>query len=259
MITGGSSGIGYGISEKFAEEGCRLLWVSLFADELSEARDNLLKKYPNTEVHTLAKDLSKRPAALEMYNWARTIAPVDVLINNAGFGSYGYLQETDMDRELSMIELNAISPYLSTRYFLNDMLERDSGTIINISSNSSFETVPKLLTYSSTKAFVKHFSRGLQEELKMQKSSVKVITVCPAAIKDTKFKEAGQMKGVVTFEGGLVTTTKDEVVSDIWRAYKKGKEFMVTGRSMRWLYYTLNSLIPFSIKMYLTKKESSRK
>jgi len=155
-----------------------------------------------------------------------------------------------------MINLNITNLYLCTRYFLNDMIKRDRGTIINISSNSSFETVPKLLTYSSTKAFVKHFSRGLSEELKMQKSKVKVITICPAALRDTNFKKAGKMENVRTFDNGLATTTKEEAVSDIWKAFKKGTTFQITGRRMRWLY-PLYSIMPFRMIMFLTKRESS--
>ncbi len=256
LITGGSSGIGFGLSRKFAKEGYRLLWVSKPEYELAKAKEKILSEFPNAEIYTLAKDLSDQSAAKEVHNWAKQIGQVDVLVNNAGFGTYGFLQDIDIHREIDMINLNVLTLYSLTRYFLDDMLKRDQGTIINISSNSSFETVPRLLTYSSTKAFVKHFSRGLSEELKMQGSKVKVITICPAAIRNTGFKKVGKMENVRTFNAGLATTTVEEVVSDIWRAFKKGKSFLITGWRMRWLY-PLYGIMPFRMIMFLTKRESS--
>jgi short-subunit dehydrogenase len=257
LITGGSSGIGLGLSRRFASDGYRLLWVAKPKEELHKSKSKLENEYPNVEIHTLSKDLTTRDASSDVHEWAKQFGKIDVLINNAGFGTYGFLQEIEIDRELSMIDLNITALYLLTRYFLNDMMERNSGTIINISSNSSFETVPKLLTYSSTKAFVKHFSRGLNEELKMQNSNVRVLTICPAAIRDTNFKVAGGMHDVRTFGDGMVTTTVDEVVSDIYKAFKKGKSFQITGWKMR-LLHKFYSITPFWLTMFLTKRESSK-
>jgi len=258
LITGGSSGIGLGLSKKFASEGYRILWASLLEDELEMSKIAVQKEFPSVSIDSITIDLSRTEAPRKVYEWSKPFGQVDVLINNAGFGTYGYVNEIDMKRELDMINLNVLALYKLTRLFLNDMLSRNSGTIINISSNSSFETVPRLLTYSSTKAFVKHFTRGLSEELKMQKSSVKAITICPAAIKDTAFKSSGDMETVTTFNEGLATTTRDEVVNDVWKAFKKGQSFRVTGWKMRWLY-AFNSLVPYSLYMYLTRRETEQK
>ena len=254
LITGGSSGIGFGLSKKFAAEGYELLWIALSESEIESSKKELQADYPTCNIHSLTQDLSHSDACQKVYDWAKSIGEVDVVINNAGFGNHGYFNQIPLEKELAVIDVNLKALFLLTRYFLDDMISRNKGTIINISSNSSFETVPRMLTYSSTKAFVKHFSRGLNEELKMQGSDVKVITICPAAISDTNFRKVNDMDSVKTFDG-LATTTTKEVVNDTWRAFQNGKSFQISGWKMRWLY-KLYGFMPFGLIMFLTKRET---
>jgi len=252
LITGGSSGIGYEISIHFGRAGYRILWVSKPQEELTQAADNLKAILPEVELHLLAKDLSKPAASRETYEWAKQIAAIDVLINNAGFGTYGFLPTTEMEKELAMIRLNVLAVYQLTRLFLDDMMAKDAGTIINISSNSSFQPVARMITYASTKAFITHFSRGLQEELVLQGSKVRVMTVCPAAITDTPFSK--DMKGVKTFTG-LAYTTAAEVARDVWHGFKKVKTCQVSGYKMRFLY-AIRNWVPYALQQYLTRRET---
>ena len=137
LITGGSSGIGYTISRHFAADGYRILWVSLLEQELREAREKLQSEYPDCEVQLLTQDLSEENGAQIVYDWCKAHQyQVDVLINNAGFGTFGFLQDISEERELAMIQLNVLNLYKMCRRFLPDMLQRNAGTIINISSNS---------------------------------------------------------------------------------------------------------------------------
>lgn len=254
LITGGSSGIGYTISRHFAADGYRILWVSLLEQELREAREKLQSEYPDCEVQLLTQDLSEENGAQIVYDWCQAHQyQVDVLINNAGFGTFGFLQDISEERELAMIQLNVLNLYKMCRRFLPDMLQRNAGTIINISSNSSFQPTPKLTTYSSTKSFVQHFSRGLNEELKIQKSKVKVICVCPSAIQDTQFKNSGNMEKVNTFTG-MASTTAAEVAKDVWRGFQSGKNFIVTGWKMRMLY-KIRNLVPYRLQQMVVRKE----
>lgn len=133
------------------------------------------------------------------------------------------------------------------------MIAINKGTIINISSNSSFQPTPKLSTYGTTKSFVNHFTRSVNEELKMQKSNVKVICVCPSAIKDTNFKKVGKMENVKTFNG-IAATTSEEVAKDVWNGFVKGKSFIVSGWKMR-ILYRVPGLIPYRIQQFLVRKE----
>lgn len=254
LITGGSSGLGYELSKYFASEHYELLWVSLSMEELTESSVRLKSSHPDTTIHTLTMDLSKDDGARHVYEWAEAIGSVDVLINNAGFGTYGYVNGQNIEKEIAMIQCNALSLYKLSRYFMSDMIAVDQGTIINISSNSSFHPVPRMNTYASTKAFVRHFSQGLTEEMKLMGSKVRVITVCPSAIQNTPFKDLEGMNRVKTFSG-LAYTTVEEVASDTWKGFKKGKDFIVSGKKMRALY-KISHLIPASIMTYLTNKET---
>lgn len=255
LITGGSSGIGFQVSRYFAKDGFHILWVSLVEDELREAKAKLEQEVKGVQVDYLQLDLSDTAAAYAVHKWVKDNNwTLDVLINNAGFGTFGYQQTIPMERELSMINLNVINLYQMNRLFLDDMLQRNEGVIINISSNSSFQPGARINTYASTKAFVTHFSRGLQEELEIQKSNVRVMTVCPSAIRDTPFKEASNMSRAKTFKG-MAFTTAAEVSSDIWKGYKSGKTFVVTGARMRF-FYAIRRLVPYSLQQYLVRKET---
>lgn len=256
LITGGSSGIGFEISKYFAKAGYQILWVSLLADELESAKSSLKKELPKVTIETLALDLAQSNAAQKTYDWVATNQwTIDVLINNAGFGTYGFANDISFEKEVTMIQLNVLNVFKLTRLFLKDMLERDAGTIINISSNTSFQPVPKMAAYAATKAFVKHYSESLTEELKALKSKVTVMTVCPAAIKDTKFKEAAKMQKVKTFEG-LAATTKEEVAKDVWTGFQKGKAFMASGARLRRLMW-LTGILPHSVVQFLLRQELS--
>lgn len=258
LITGGSSGIGFEMSKRFANDGYRLLWVSLFQTELDEAKAKFLNEFPNAKIHTLEKDLSIPTNSKSVYDWVKENGwTVDVLINNAGFGNYGFTNEIPLERELAAINLNIVNLFQLTRYFLNDMVAKDSGTIINISSNSSFQLTMRFNVYASTKAFVTHFTVGLTEELRMMKSKVKAITICPAAISDTAFRTKNGMQGVHTFDGLAFTTTK-EVADDVWKAFQKKKSFQVTGWKMRIIYATRN-FVPAGLMRILIKMETNKK
>jgi len=255
LITGGCGGVGYETTRLFARDGYTILWVALLEEELKSGHEKLQSAFPSVSLHYLQKDLSQSSAAQEVFEWVKSNNwKVDVLINNAGFATFGYQQNIPVERETAMIQLNVLNLYQMTRLFLDDFLTRNAGTIINVSSNSSFQPSVRINTYASTKAFVTHFSRGLSEELKMQNSNVRVMTVCPAAIKDTAFKKVAGMEKAKTFSGIAYTTAK-EVAKDIYNGYRKGKTFVITGAKMRFLYQ-VSKLIPYSIQQYVVRKET---
>ena len=258
LITGGSSGIGLEISKRFAQNGYAIFWVALWEEEVREAQKELFNQFPNTPLHYLIQDLSKPKGAQKVYEWVHSHKfNIDVLINNAGYATFGMSTNIPMEKEVNMIELNVLSVFKLTRFFLKDMQRQNKGTIINISSNTSLQPVPRMAAYAATKAFVAHYSQGLHEELKELGSSVKIITVCPSAIKDTKFKVAAKMEKVKTFDG-LIATTKAEVASDVWKAFREGRTYLLTGarhRNTRWL----SKILPKAVILQLMKAELSEK
>ncbi len=252
LITGGSSGIGFEMSRHFARNGFELFWVSHDSEELSNAKNDLEKEINGVVINTLQQDLTDFSGPDTVYEWTKN-EHVDVIINNAGFGTYGYVNEINTLQELKMIDLNIVALYKLTRYFLNDFIKRDDGTIINICSNSAFQPVPRMTTYAATKGFVYQFSRALQEEMDITGSEVRILTVCPAAIRDTPFK-SHLSKKVKTFEG-IAATTAEEVASDIWKAFRKNKTFIVSGKKMRRLY-NIRGLLPPALQRFLVRKET---
>ena len=258
LITGGSSGIGLEISKRFAENGYTIYWIALLEEEAQAAKKELLSELPKANIHYLIQDLSNDDGAQNTYDWMkRKQLKVSVLVNNAGFGTFGFANNIPLEKEITMIQLNVLSLFKLTRLFLDDMLDRDTGTIINISSNSSFLPVPKMAAYSASKAFIKQYSLSLEEELKMLNSKVRLITVCPAAIKDTQFKKVADMEKVKTFDG-IAATTKKEVAQDVWNGYSNGKSYIVSGARMRRMMW-ISSFLPRPIIKRLIKKELSEK
>jgi short-subunit dehydrogenase len=255
LITGGSSGIGLDISRLFAKEGFKLYWVSWSSEELSTAKNQLLKEFPACKIETFVQDLSRMDSAEAVLQWIESQdIQLDVLINNAGVGIHGLTKDNSIQKELGMIQLNVVTPYKLTRYFLNHFLAKNEGCIINISSNTSFQPVARMNTYASTKAFIKHFSMGLQEEMEILNSKVRIVTICPAAIKDTAFKVAANMEKAKTFSGIAVTTSK-EVAKDVWFAYKSGKNYRVTGWKMR-IMQVIRPIVPYGIQQAMVRKET---
>lgn len=238
LITGGSSGIGLALSYRFARAGYRLLWVGIDATEMQAASATFEQDHPTTLIDQFIIDLSQPTAAGQVHRWANDRGEaVDVLINNAGFGTSGYLPEIDREREQTMIRLNVSTLHeLSTR-FLEDMLARNSGHIINLASISAFQACPYLTTYAATKAFVKNFSEGLNYELKAKKSKVRVTAVCPPPVR-TGFAAAAKMEDSKLFDSWMVVTA-EQVANATFRAMQKGQSVVVPGRG----FSLLNSIV----------------
>lgn len=257
LITGGSSGIGFELSKYFIKEKYRILWVSKLEDELSQSKEKMCASHPDADIYTMTQDLCLPDGPIKVKDWVEGHGwNVNVLVNNAGYGTYGYVKDQDIQMELHMIDLHIKTLYHLTRLFLDEMIKADIGTIINLSSISAFQPIPRMCTYASTKAFVKHFSLGLQEELRMTGSNVNVLSACPAAISNTAFKSHEQMNDVKTFQG-IATTTVEEVASDIWSAFKKKKDLQVSGKMARRLMI-LNKFIPMSYQKKLIKQETEK-
>lgn len=228
LITGGSSGIGFELSKIFAQKGSTLIIVSKPEQELKNAKDWFMENYPEANIIYMQKDLAIPGAAQEIYNAVKTGGyTIDILINNAGFATWGYCTELPIDRELDMINLNVVNVYHMTRLFLNDMVARDSGRILNVSSIAAFLASPLFTTYSATKSFVFNFTIALNQELKMSGSNVRATALCPPATR-TKFQETAHM-GDKTFNG-LFAKDAPFVAKAAYEALLKGKEMVIPGK-----------------------------
>jgi short-subunit dehydrogenase len=222
LITGASSGIGEAFARKLAAQGHDLMLVARSEDKLI-ALCNELGLNHNVRAQYFVADLSQpeSPARLFAETSERSLE-IDLLINNAGFGSMGEFATLDLQRELNIIDLNVRSLVELTHLYLQPMRERKGGSIINVASTASFQPVPFMATYAATKAFVRSFSEALWEE--NRSFGIKVLALCPG-VTETGFFEASRMKR----PPGRIVQTSAEVVDVALRALKRGKSAVISG------------------------------
>ncbi|NJL14553.1 MAG: SDR family NAD(P)-dependent oxidoreductase [Microscillaceae bacterium] len=257
LITGGSGGLGLELSKLFAQDGYRLLWVAKTEAELQEGKKALLGAFPQAEVETLALDLCQPSAPDTVWTWTRELGYAPRCWSTMRVSEPTVFQELTGPQQQALIQLNVQVLVALTHRYLPGMLARNEGQILNISSNTSLQPVPKMSTYAASKAFVKHFSESLHEELKQQKSKVRITVVCPAAIKNTAFQQVANMAGVRTF-AGLLTTTPQEVARDAYRGWKKGRKLVLSGARLRHTYW-LARFLPKALVQALLRHELERK
>ncbi|MBO5375735.1 MAG: SDR family oxidoreductase [Bacilli bacterium] len=176
LITGGSSGIGYSMAKYLSSLGYDLILVARDKEKLQKIQ----KELP-TEVKIIVADLSNEAKLKELYVLCKN-DNIDILINNAGFGMFGAFAESDLNRELEMINLNIKTLHILTKFFLKDMKKRGKGYILNVSSAASFQAGPLMSTYYATKSYVTKLTLAIYEELRREKSGVHVSCLCPGPV-----------------------------------------------------------------------------
>ena len=186
LITGASSGIGREIAIYLDKLGYDLIITGRNKIALEELKDKLKNK-----VKIVVVDLSDEKGTKDLYMVVKN-EDIDLLVNNAGFGLYGKIRDNDLQTELDMINVNVKAVHILTKVFLKDFLKKDKGRILNVASVAGLvKGGPLLSTYYATKSYVVSFSSGLYEELRRDKSNVKISVLCPGPV-DTNFsKNAG--------------------------------------------------------------------
>lgn len=187
LITGSSSGIGKEIAKDLANYGYDLIVVSRNKKKLEETYKNF-----NVKVTIIEADLTKKEECFKVYNKVKNMN-IDILINNAGFGTTGNFTETSLDKELDMIDLNIKAYHILTKLFLKDFVKRDYGRILNIASMAGMMPGPYMACYYSTKSYVLNLSLSISEELKKDKSNVHISVFCPGPV-DTNFNKVANSK-----------------------------------------------------------------
>src|SRR3954451_5226983 len=189
LITGASGGIGYEMAKLFARDHHNLVLVARSGDRLAQVAAEF-QRYGVT-VKTVALDLSEAPAPKFLFDQLqRESISVDILINNAGFGAYGEFAQMRQQEILGQINLNITALTELTRFFVQPMVSRRKGRIMNVASTAGFQPGPLMAVYYATKAYVISFSEALAEELR--DSAVTVTALCPGPTQ-TGFAEAASM------------------------------------------------------------------
>ncbi len=187
LITGASSGIGRDIAREMSKRNFDLVIVARNESKLNELKTELESKF-NINVKVVAMDLTIEQNCFELYENNKDI---DMLINNAGFGVFGEFINTDIEKELNLIKTNITAIHILTKLYLKDMVEKDSGKILNVSSIAGNMPGPLMSAYYASKAYVLRLSEGIREELKKKKSKVKISVLEPGPVNTNFNKVAG--------------------------------------------------------------------
>lgn len=187
LVTGASSGIGLEMAKYLDSLGYEVILVARDKEKLESVAATLTNK-PKIIVMDLAKidDIKSLYVLVKNDN-------IDVLINNAGFGLCGYFSDTDLNRDLDMIDTNIKAVHALTKLFLKDMKRKNSGYILNVASSAAFQSGPLMATYYSTKSYVYRLTEAIWYELKKQNSNVHISCLCPGPV-DTNFNKVADVK-----------------------------------------------------------------
>lgn len=184
LITGASSGIGRDMAHYLNDLGYDLILVGQNMEKLKEVSSSCHNAV------AISLDLSKEENVYKLYKQVKD-ENIDFFINNAGFGLFGFFNETDLDKELKMIDVNIRAVHILTKLFLKDFIQKDKGYILNVASSAGFLAGPYLSTYYATKNYVLKLTMAINEELRVKKSNVQISALCPGPVNTNFNKIAG--------------------------------------------------------------------
>lgn len=222
LITGASAGIGKAIAEQLAAGGANLVLTARRKDRLEQLAGELRGRN-GVAVATFPADLTQAgaPDSIFAFTEGRGIA-VELLANNAGFGTYGKFQETPLRRQLDMVQVNIAAVIHLTHLYAPQMIARRSGDVLIVASTAGFQGVPYITTYAATKSFDLFFGEALAEELRPY--GVRVCVLCPGAT-ETEFQEVAAQPNYA-FRSA---ETPDKVARVGLAALARGKTMVISG------------------------------
>ena len=249
LITGASNGIGLELAKVHASKGDNLVLVARNKQKLDELKLELENQF-NIKIHTIGKDLSQLNSAQEVYDeTTRENIQIDYLINNAGFGDFGMFVESDWNKQQQMINLNISSLTQFTHLYLQEMVKRKNGKIMNVASTAAFQSGPTMAVYYATKAFVLSFSEAVNNEVKNK--GITITTLCPGPT-ESGFKTAAAMEESRLFKYGKFPSSKAVAIYG-YNAMMKGKTVAIHGVT-NWLGANFVRFVPRSWMVLLIRK-----
>ena len=230
LITGATAGIGASYTKLLAKQGYDLVLVARDLPRLNKMAKELSKTY-KVKVETIKADLTAPNQLIKVEKrLSNKSKPIEVLINNAGFGIKQSFTDSDIKKEQELLDVLVTAPMRLTHLVLPQMLKRDSGVIVNVSSVASWITGG---TYSAAKSYLTVFSEYLHTELRG--TNIKISALCPGFTR-TEFHERGKMRmsGLPNF----MWLTSDQVVAKSWRYVNANKVVCIPG----WQYLILSTI-----------------
>lgn len=229
LVTGAASGLGYELATLLAKDSHKLILVDIDAESLTKVKAELEQKF-NVQVDILVKDLSVKDVAKSIISDINN-EPIDVLINNAGFGLFGSFVDTDWERESEMLHVHILTTTHLTKLVLEGMVNRGSGKILNVSSLAAFQPGPLMAIYYASKGYMLSFSEAIANELKG--TGVTVTALCPGPTKTAFQKTVSEdcSENKITFN----MASAKAVARYGYKAMLKGKAYAIPGKFNKFL------------------------
>ena len=238
LITGASSGIGLELARIHAGKGGNLILVARSKDKL-EALATELSDHHGIEVSVIAEDLSRAESAQTIFEQTEALGlQVDTLINNAGFGGHGRFHERELAAEQAMMQVNMVSLTNLTHLYLQGMVARRQGKILNVSSTASFAPGPLQAVYYASKAYVTSFTQAIADEV--AEFNITATALCPGAVA-TGFVAAGNLQGVAIWKNAK---SPRSVAEFGYKAMEAGELVAINERSLRLMFNWITPLLP---------------
>src|SRR5208283_580276 len=257
LVTGASAGIGIALATQLAEGGTHLVLTARRRDRLEEL-SRKLKAAHRIQTEVFDADLAQPETPEKIFAFTKQKGiPIDLLINNAGFGQYGEFAQLDTQRLVDMVQVNCTAVVHLTRLFLPDMIARRRGDVLILASTASFQAVPYISTYAATKAFDLLFAEGLAEEMKPY--GIRVCALCPGSTQSEFHVVAGQEK----FTGKYAQETAEKVARTGLQALAEGESCVISGMG-NYLGAQMQRLVPrravtrIAAKMFRPEKAEAK-
>jgi uncharacterized protein len=226
LVTGASSGIGYELARKLAEVGYDIVAVSSNRDKLTQAVDRIAQENPNVHVEIAHADLRTPDGVTMLYGTVNSLGrPVDILAANAGVGVSGeFGDETSLEDEIGLINLNVTSQVHLIKLIVRDMLKRGSGDILITSSIAGVMPGPYMAVYAASKAFLRSFGQAIRHELKDRNINVTVLMPGPT---ETDFFDRADMNDTKVAQSPKQDA--EEVAEAALKALSEGSDHVIPG------------------------------
>ncbi len=241
LITGASSGIGLSMAKYLDELGYDLVLVTRDKKKLDEVSFK-------GKVEVYCTDIGVIDNCVKLFNKYKA---VDIVINNAGFGLYGEFTDTDLDKEMNMIDINIRAVHILTKLYLKEMVKKDKGDILNVGSIGGFMPGPLLDSYYASKNYVVRLCQSIKEELRRNKSKVGIHVLCPGPVKTNFDNVAG-----VSFS--LKGMSSDYVAKYAIDSMLRGKFVIIPGISIKILRF-VSKVVPDSLLVRMVYASQRRK
>ena len=245
LVTGATSGIGRDMTRYLIQLGYKVFAVGRNTQRLNELQNEF-----GDNVITIERDISVKENCINLYNELKE-EKIDLLVNNAGFGMFGKFTETDLEKEINLINTNIVAVHVLTKLFLQDMVKENKGKILNVASIAGMAPGPLMAAYYSSKAYVLRLTESIYEELRRQKSKVTISVLCPGPV-ETNFNSVANVKF------SMKALTSEYVAKYAIDKTLKGKLLIVPGIKTK-ILSVLNKISPDKLTMKVIFENQTKK